>query len=327
MAATPATAQNENATTEPHPVRRSGWSLFWGGMGFAGLLLTIGLLTLLAIGWKGEGSFTDVDTQREAYRAKVLADRVTEDHKLLYEAPTWFAKDKGLVRVPIDQAVAMTMPRLQSEKPHAAYPLSQSPPQPAAAPTSPGVGSSDTGGNAINPPSSNPTVGQTSASAPIAAPAPSAAPATAKSSPPPGGVPNVGAPGPAAPAAPGAAPAPTAAPTPAHTGEPVPGPTPMPVTGPEPAPNPAPAASPAQTPPTPAPAAMPKVGNNANNPGNPPVPGTAVQPAAPSSTVAPLPTPNGATSQPNNAVPPPPKPSPSVSSSPDPKQDTASPAP
>ena len=49
---------------------------------------------------------------------------MTEDYKYLHDAPGLVqAKDKGLVRVPIDEAMRMTLPLLQADKPHAAYPI------------------------------------------------------------------------------------------------------------------------------------------------------------------------------------------------------------
>lgn len=194
MAASPVTAHDEPPhLTAPTPERTSGWSMFWSGIGFALLLLLMGLATYWFIGrnWSG---VLETDAKRVEFRQKTLADRQTEDHKLLYDAPTWQDKAKGVVRVPIDQAVSLTIAELQKTAPHPAYPLTQSPPQPAAAPTSPdkGGGTSAPGNNAVNPPASNPTVGQPSpaptapapsAATPTPTPAPTVAPAPAPASP------------------------------------------------------------------------------------------------------------------------------------------------
>ena len=136
-----------------------GGVFFWGAM----LLLIMGIVAYLVIGF-GIDHFTDADAARVLERQKILQDRVTEDYKYLHDKPSWFKKDAGLVRVPIDEAMAMTLPVLQASKPHPAYPIAQSPPQNASAPTSPDKGQTappppgKTNDNA--PAASNPTVGQ-----------------------------------------------------------------------------------------------------------------------------------------------------------------------
>ena len=271
MAAMPATASDEPATTLPPPKPRlSFWTLFWAGLGFALLLLIVGLVSYWIFGG-AEERFVTADAKRVEYREKVLSDRVSEDTKYLKDEPSWFDKGKGLVRVPIEEAITMTIPKLQADKPHAAYPLSKSPPQPAAAPTSPVKAGlpADASNNAVNPPSSNPTVGQPSPG-PVAAPEPRAA--TAASSPVPV-APATPTPAPA----PAVSPAPAAAPAPAATVAPTPFPTPTPVGLNTPMPS----------------------NNNADNPGNPPIPGNHVQPPAPTPAAAPTATPNsGANAEP-----------------------------
>ena len=256
-----------------------GSVFFWGAV----LLVLVGLLAWVIIGF-GVDHFTDADAARVVERQKILADRITEDAKYLHDKPGWFKKDAGLVRVPIDEAIAMTLPALQAAKPHPAYPIAQSPPQNSGAPTSPDKGAGQdakTPGktNDNNPSASNPTVGQPS---PVSAtPTPTPKPAGAASN---------------APVAPG--------PTP------VPPPSPAPAATPAPAPTAAPAASVTPTPvpvPTPISPAGPGASNNANNPGNPPVPGVQPQPSAPaaetntSGVVPATPPATGApTAQPNN---------------------------
>ncbi len=255
MAASPVTAPDEHTATTAHaPARASGWSLFWAGMGFALLLLAAGLLTWFFIG-RGVGDFQDAEAKRADFRRKTLADRQTEDHKLLYDAPTWQDKAKGVARVPIDQAVTLTIAELKQIQPHAAYPLTQSPPQPAAAPTSPdkGGGTSAPGNGAVNPPASNPTLS--------GSPAPTAAPGAAAASPVPANTPPAATPAPpvptptAAPATPTPAPAATApsAFTPPANNAHNPGTPPVPGTAVQP---PAPTATPAA--PLPAAASTPE---------------------------------------------------------------------
>ncbi len=216
----------------------------WGAV----LLLLVGILAYVFIVWGGVDHFTDADAARVLERQKILQDRNAEDYKYLHDAPSYFKKDAGLVRVPIDEAMKMTLADLQKIKPHAAYPIAQSPPQNSAAPTSPDKGAGQdakTPGktNDNNPPASNPTVGQASP-APVA-PSTTPAPATSASN---------------APASP--APAAKAAASPRQCTTPTPAPTPVPTN-------------------TPYTSAGPAATNNANNPGNPPTPGTQAQPSAP----------------------------------------------
>ena len=92
-----------------------GSVFFWG----AALLLIVGLLAYVIIGF-GVDHFTDAEATRVLERQKILADRNTEDTKYLHDKPGWFKKEAGLVRVPIDEAMAMTLPVLQAAKPHPA---------------------------------------------------------------------------------------------------------------------------------------------------------------------------------------------------------------
>lgn len=270
---------------QPPRLTAYGSVFFWGAV----LLLLVGLLAYVIIGF-GVTHFSDADSARVLERQKILADRITEDEKYLHDKPGWFKKDAGLVRVPIDEAMAMTLIALQTSQPHAAYPIAQSPPQNSAAPTSPDKGAGQDAKlpgktNDNNPPASNPTVGQASP-APVA-PSTTPRPATAASN----------APAALNPAA-----------TPASSTTPVP-------TTPALSPVPAPSVTPTPVPmPTPYTAAGPSADNNANNPGNPPVPGVQAQPSAPAAATntsgpvaADTPTPSGAQPAPL-ATPPPQQP-------------------
>ena len=213
------------------------------------LLVTIGLLGWLIFGSLAD-NFKSADATRADERRKILADRQTEDYKYLHDQPSWFAKDKKLVRVPIEEAMRLTLPELQANKPHAAYPIA-TPPGDNGAPTSPDKGAGSTQGVNTNPTASNPTVGHP-VPTPVPNPTPSQ-PATAKSQ-------TESTPAPA-----GASPTPAAA-VPA----PVSMPTPMPSASATPA-----AAAPA---------------NNDSNPGSAPIPGKEAQPMPtpiPQPTVAP----------------------------------------
>ena len=279
---------------QPPRLLALGSVFFWG----AALLLIVGLLTALVIGWGGEDHFTDADAARVLERQKILQDRVTEDYKYLHDKPSWFKKDAGLVRVPIDEAMAMTLTALQTAKPHPAYPIAQSPPQNSGAPTSPDKGAGQdakTAGktNDNNPPASNPTVGQPSP-APVVAQTP--APATAASNAP--AATPLPVPAPASVSAPAAAPVPTPSAAPAVNVTPTPAATATPYTS-----------------------AGPTANNNANNPGTPPIPGKEAQPAAPpaaTNTSGPVATATPAASgaQPAPLTNPPAQPTPEVTASP-----------
>ena len=307
MAATPATTTPEEpVATRPVPLPRpSVWTMFWSGLGYGLLLLIVGLVSLWYFSGKEDG-FVTVDAKRVEYREKVLADRVSDDTKYLHDQPSWFDKSKNLVRVPIQESIDMTIPKLQAVKPHPAYPLSQSLPQPAAAPVFSAQAAGVPAGNgAGNPPASNPTVGQPSPAPVAAAPAPQAP--VAKSSPVPV-APATAAPSPEA--------SPAATPAGAKAGgslpeEPKAGPTPvvgLPA-GAAPTPPPMPGTTPFPTE-TPNTSTTNLPSNNVNNPGNPPIPGTSVQPPPSASpAAAPGASPAGAVAEPK-MTPPAPEPSP-----------------
>ena len=274
--------EREQTTTPPPPRLTAYGSAFaWGAV----LLLLVGLLTYVIVGF-GVDHFTDADAARVLERQKILADRNAEDFKYLHDKPGWFKKDAGLVRVPIDEAMAMTLPALQAAKPHPAYPIAQSPPQNSAAPTSPDKGAGQdvkTPGktNDNNPSASNPTLTPatpTPAPTPTATPAPTVAPTPA--------------PAPATPT-----PAPTVAPTPTATAAPASNPGPAPVPGAQPQPSAPPAETntsgvvvPAATP---APTASGAQAAPLTNPPAQPTPETA-NPPAPASTPIPNPQTPGA---------------------------------
>lgn len=235
-----ATTTATQTVNEPPPVRpegprwHSGKAFFWGIV----LILTAGILAWLLIGYFGTGTFEDLDQKRVKERQEILKKRIDEDYKLLNDPPSYLDKEKGKIRVPLGDAMQMTMADLQKSRPRAAYPLSQSPPQPAAAPTSPdkGVGSPKDGN--INPSASNPTLNQASP-APAAQQAPTpVAPAQAATPPPTDGS---AAPGAAATPQVGTAatgtPAPTAAPA-AGNNALNPGPAPGPGAQAQPSPKP-----------------------------------------------------------------------------------------
>lgn len=198
MASTPVTTAAASETPRvtlprPEPPRlHSGKTFFWGIV----LILAVGFLAWLLIGYFGTGSFEDLDQKRVKERQVILQKRNDEDAKLLNDPPSYFDKDKGKIRVPITEAMKLALIALQANKPHAMYPLTDSPPQPAAAPTSPDKGAGSPKDGSINPSASNPTLPQASPGASPAAassPVPTPVPPSTMSTPAPAGAPTPGA--------------------------------------------------------------------------------------------------------------------------------------
>jgi len=115
----------------PTPSSRPRWPLILGGLGLL-LLFAVGIRLLL---WSVP--VADPDAARAEERRKALADlRVENDKKL----NTYAVVDQaaGHYRIPISQAMTLTVAELQTRKPEPAGPIST--PAPAASPSaSPGV--------------------------------------------------------------------------------------------------------------------------------------------------------------------------------------------
>jgi outer membrane biosynthesis protein TonB len=74
-------------------------------------------------------SIPNVEQLREETRLKNLADLNAENQKVLTQYH-WVDKSKGIVGIPIDQAMDLVLVQLQSIKPHPAGPVSTPPPPP-----------------------------------------------------------------------------------------------------------------------------------------------------------------------------------------------------
>jgi hypothetical protein len=84
-------------------------------------------------------SIPNVEQLREETRLKNLADLNAENQKVLTQYH-WVDKSKGIVGIPIDQAMDLVLVQLQSIKPHPAGPVSTPPPpaqQPQGTPAAP----------------------------------------------------------------------------------------------------------------------------------------------------------------------------------------------
>jgi hypothetical protein len=96
------------------------------------ILLFLGLVALLVV---QRGHVQTFDEALKEQRLKNLADLNAENEKILAEYH-WVDKAKGIVGIPIDQAMNLVLTELQSVQPHAAGPIAN--PLPAASP-SPGA--------------------------------------------------------------------------------------------------------------------------------------------------------------------------------------------
>lgn len=132
----PQTARADGLPSNPFAV---GWAFVLGML----LLLAAGVVAYGVINF-GVARFEDADARRVKEREKILADRLGDDTKWLNGAPSWFSKEKQIVRVPIKEAMQMTVAELAAVTPHpadlveVAPPAAASPapaPSPAAAPT------------------------------------------------------------------------------------------------------------------------------------------------------------------------------------------------
>jgi hypothetical protein len=84
-------------------------------------------------------SIPNVEQLREETRLKNLADLNAENQKVLTQYH-WVDKSKGIVGIPIDQAMDLVLVQLRSIKPHPAGPVSTPPPpaqQPQGTPAAP----------------------------------------------------------------------------------------------------------------------------------------------------------------------------------------------
>lgn len=129
MSAAPVISQHHN---EPATQRRTrGWVFVWS----MGLILLFGFLLWLVL-VIAKPSFQDAWEQRAQERYKTLNEVMEADKKALSAPPSWLDPQKKTVRLPIDQAMAITVKELHSQTPHVADPIENlnSAPAPAPAP-------------------------------------------------------------------------------------------------------------------------------------------------------------------------------------------------
>jgi hypothetical protein len=109
---------------QPKPL----WRVLAGGMILILLfVLAVKLLTGLA-------PVPDEDAARAAERAKAYADLQAENAKKL-ENYAWVDKAKGAVQIPIERAMELVIPELNSKQPVPAGPIATPAPSPVASPS------------------------------------------------------------------------------------------------------------------------------------------------------------------------------------------------
>lgn len=106
---------------------------FWAYVSGVILLLLFGALLLIVIG-RAAPDFEDVDRQRAKERYKIYDGVIQSDQKALNEPANWLNKEKGTIRLPLAQAINLTLEELKGSQPRAAYPVAQTSPAPNPAP-------------------------------------------------------------------------------------------------------------------------------------------------------------------------------------------------
>jgi hypothetical protein len=126
--------------------------------GVAMVLLFLGLVALLVLQREHVQTYDEV---RKEHRLKNLAELNGENERFLTQYH-WVDKAKGVVGIPINQAMSLVLAELQSVRPHAAGPISN--PSPAG---SPSPGTSAAPGPSVTPaPAATPVSPQSSATNP-----------------------------------------------------------------------------------------------------------------------------------------------------------------
>ncbi|HEX7193816.1 MAG TPA: hypothetical protein VF207_02510 [Chthoniobacterales bacterium] len=99
-------------------------------IGVAMVLLFLGLVALLVLQREHVQTYDEV---RKEHRLKNLAELNGENERILTQYH-WVDKAKGVVGIPINQAMSLVLAELQSVRPHAAGPISNPSPGTGAAP-------------------------------------------------------------------------------------------------------------------------------------------------------------------------------------------------
>ena len=102
------------------------------------LLVTALLLLFGGLIWMvtafGSRSFKDVDAQRAEQRYKIYDDVLQANQKAQNDPPSVLNKEQGKLRLPLGDAINLTLRDINANKPHAAYPVQPTNPAPNPAP-------------------------------------------------------------------------------------------------------------------------------------------------------------------------------------------------
>jgi hypothetical protein len=215
-----------------------------GFLGFLGVVVALGVVQILAIGFLVvSGNTGETLEQRRATNRIGVRDKLEKEAQEKLNSEGWVDKAKSLVHISIAEAIPLTATELRSKKPAPSQIKVEAPLMPFVMPPDykgpppPLLPSSPQGADTMRfvpLPTPEPAAASPAPAAP-GAPAAPVAPASAPAKP---------APAPAAPAPTPAAPAPAPAPAAAPVTPPAPAPAPAPAPESKPAPAPAPAAAP-----------------------------------------------------------------------------------
>lgn len=104
-------------TTAAAPRERSIWPMFTGAMV---LFVLFGAVVLWMLGSADREAISE-EAQRAKQRYEILA-QVRQDNEDLLSSYGWVDREHGIVRIPLDEAMALAVTRLQGE-PRPAYPI------------------------------------------------------------------------------------------------------------------------------------------------------------------------------------------------------------
>lgn len=104
-------------TTGAAPREKSIWPMFAGAML---LFVLFGAVVLWMLGTADREAISE-EAQRAKQRQEILA-QVQQENKDLLSGYGWVDRELGIVRIPLDEAMALAVTRLQGE-PRPAYPI------------------------------------------------------------------------------------------------------------------------------------------------------------------------------------------------------------
>ncbi len=195
--------------------------MFSTWIGVVLLFALFGLIALVVVRAAPRGN--SYEKKRAEARAKKLEDAQKENLAAL-NTYSWGDKSKGIVRIPITDAMKLTVAQLAQKKPTAAGPIAAETPAPAPAPNASASATPASGATPV--PTASPTQTSTGGHEPEHQPAATSNPPAAPPATQPGASASPAASAPPAPAKAQVSPSPSTAPSPPGTPLPVRGKTP-----------------------------------------------------------------------------------------------------